>query len=405
LPTPKTLTDAAARSAKLREKSYKLGAGGGLYLLVNPNGSKWWRFKYRLFGREKLLSFGVYPEVPLKEARERRDEARKLVKKHHDPSVERQTARRVGEDNFEAVAREWYAKHSPSWVEAHSGKILRRLERRVFPYLGKQPVGEIGAPSLLAVMRRIEHSGKVETAHRVLQSCGRIFRYAIATGRAQRDPSADLKGALPPKQGKHLATIVDPKKIGELLRAIDGYEGSPTTQAALKLAPLTFVRPGELRAAEWAEFRLEDAEWRIPAERMKMKAPHIVPLSKQALAVLEELQRHTGSGRLLFPGLANRSRHMSANTVNGALRRLGYTAEEMTGHGFRSMASTLLNEQGWHRDAIERQLAHGERDAVRAAYNYAEHLPERRKMMQKWADYLDGLRKANEKVVGIRSSK
>ncbi|MGH6885504.1 MAG: tyrosine-type recombinase/integrase, partial [Geminicoccales bacterium] len=242
------------------------------------------------------------------------------------------------------------------------------------------------------VLRRIEARGAIDTAHRVLQNCGQVFRFAVATGRAVRDPAADLRGALVTVRGSHFASITEPKAIGALLRAIGGYQGTHIVRCALRLAPLTFVRPGELRAAEWPEFDLDAAEWRIPAERMKMRAIHLVPLSAQAVGILRELRPLTGTGRYVFPGERTPTRPMSENTVNAALRRLGYSKDEMTGHGFRSMASTLLNEQGWHRDAIERQLAHGERDAVRAAYNYAEHLPERRRMMQAWADYLDGLK-------------
>lgn len=253
-------------------------------------------------------------------------------------------------------------------------------------------IGEITAPELLAVLRKIETRGTLETAHRVHQTCSRVFRYGVATGRGERDPAADLRGALPPVKETHHASITDPKRIGDLLRAIDGYDGSPITRAGLQLAALLFVRPGELRKAEWAEIDMDKCEWRIPAARMKMREVHIVPLALQAVVILKELEKLTGSGRFMFPGARTNGRSMSENTLNAALRRLDYGREEMTAHGFRSMASTLLNEQGWHRDAIERQLAHSERDGVRAAYNYAEHLPERRRMMQAWADYLDGLK-------------
>jgi integrase len=290
------------------------------------------------------------------------------------------------------LALEWHCKFKPGWTEKHAGRMLARLERDVFPWLGSRPVNEINAPELLAVVRRIEKRGALDVAHRVLGYCGQIFRYAIATGRGERDISADLRGALPPVRSKHHASITDVKAVGALLRAIDGYEGHFITRCALRLAPLVFVRPGELRAAEWRELDLDTAEWRIPGSRMKMRAVHIIPLSQQAVAILRELHPLTGRGKYVFPSLRSGERPMSENTVNAALRRLGYDKGEMTGHGFRSMASTLLNEQGWHHDAIERQLAHAERDAVRGAYNYAEHLPERRKMMQAWASYLDGLR-------------
>lgn len=401
------LTDTAIRNAKPGEKPVKMFDGGGLFLLLNPNGSRWWRFKFRFDGKEKLLSFGTYPEVSLKDARDKREQARKLIAAGVDPGEHRKAHKSARLDraanSFEVVAREWFAKHSPNWAATHSSKIIKRFENDVFPWIGGRPVAEITAPELLTVLRRIEGRGTVETAHRALQNCGQVFRYAIATGRAERDPSADLRGALPPVKQKHYATITDPKAIGELMRAIAGYQGSLIAKCALKLAPLVFVRPGELRKAEWAEINLDAAEWRIPAERMKMRELHIVPLSTQAVLILRELQPLTGASRYVFPGARTNGRPMSENTVNAALRRLGYGTEEMTGHGFRSMASTLLNEQGWHRDAIERQLAHAERDSVRAAYNYAEHLPERKRMMQAWADYLDGLA-AGADVIAIRGN-
>lgn len=403
------LTDIALRNAKPRETPYRLsdgprGVARGLYLEVSPAGGKLWRFKYRFGGKPNLLSLGPYPNVGLKDARAKRDEARKQLADGVDPSAARKAAKaaRGGEGSFEAVAREWHATQESAWSAEYAAKVLGRLERLVFPWLRARPVGEILAPELLTVLRRVEARGTLELAHRAHQYTGRIFVYAIATGRAQRDPAADLRKALKPVPEKHHAAITDPKEIGALLRAIAGYRGSSVTQSALGLAPLTFVRAGELRKAEWSELDLEAAEWRIPAARMKMRVTHLVPLSMQTVAILSDLHPVTGSGRYVFPGLRTPTRPMSENTVNAALRRLGYTKDEMTGHGFRSIASTLLNEQGWNRDAIERQLAHGERDAVRAAYNYAEHLPERRRMMQAWADYLDGLKNGAE-VVPIRS--
>lgn len=397
------LTDNAIRSAKPREKPYKLFDERGLFLLITPAGARWWRLKFRVAGKEKLLSVGVYPDVSLKVARERRDELRRQLANGVDPSVKRKAEKAASADTFEAVGREWFAKFSANWAATHSEKIIRRLENDIFPWLGSRPVGEITAPELLACLRRIESRGALDTAHRAHQNCGQIFRYAIATGRAERDPAADLRGALPPVNGGHFASITDPAGIGALLRAIDGYEGTLVARCALRFAPLVFVRPGELRQTEWSEFDLDNAEWRIPAERMKARVPHIVPLSTQAVAILWELQPLTGSGRYVFPSLRTSVRPMSENTINAALRRLGYDGHQMTGHGFRSMASTLLNEQGWNRDAIERQLAHGERNEVRAAYNYAQHLPERRKMMQSWSDYLDGLR-AGGNVVALKMS-
>jgi len=290
------------------------------------------------------------------------------------------------------IAREWFMGRKPNWKENHSSKIIARLEKDIFPWLGACPISEITAPELLTAIRCIESRGALETAHRTLSYCGQIFRYAIATGRAQHDTAADLRGALPPVKEKHHASITDPKLIGKLLLNIEGYKGAFITRCALKFAPLVFLRPVELRRAEWSEIDLDKAEWRIPATRMKMSAVHIVPLASQSIAILREIQPLTGTGKYVFQGERTTTRPMSENAVLGALRRMGYTNDEMTGHGFRSMASTLLNEQGFNRDAIERQLAHAERDSVRAAYNYAEYLPERRKMMQKWADYLEKLK-------------
>ena len=301
-------------------------------------------------------------------------------------------------NNFEAIAKEWSAKNSNVWTKKHSETVTGRLDRHLFPWIGKRPIKLITAPELLVVLRRIESRGTFETAHRVKQICGQVFRYAIATGRAERDPSADLRGALVPVKSKSMAAITDPQKIGGLLRAIDGYDGHIITKCALRLAPLVFVRPGELRHAEWIEVDLGEGMWKIPAEKMKMKIPHIVPLSKQAIDVFRMIEPVTGDGRYVFPSLRSEKRPMSDNTVLAALRRMGYSKEEMTGHGFRSMASTLLHEQGWPSDVIERQLAHAEGNSVKAAYNHAQHLPERRKMMQHWADYLDALKGGAQEI-------
>ena len=388
------LTDVSIRNSRPKDKAFKMSDGGGLYLLVNPNGSRLWRFDYRFDGKRKTLSMGVYPETSLREARERRDEAKKKIESGIDPSHARKAKKESdsGADTFETIAREWFEKFSPTWSPSHGDRIIRRLERDIFPWLGKRSIKDIKAPELLAVLRRIESRGAVETAHRASQNCGQVFRYAVATGRTEGDPSGDLRGAIPPTTTKHHASITDPKEIGGLLRAIDSYEGGLVVRCALKLAPLLFVRPGELRRGEWSEIDFEKMEWRIPAEKMKMREQHIVPLSRQALGLLRELQPLTGEGKYLFPSPRSWDRPMSENAVLAALRRMGYSGDQMTGHGFRSMASTILNEQGWNRDAIERQLAHAERDEIRAAYNYAQHLPERRKMMQAWADYLDELR-------------
>jgi integrase len=404
------LTDTAIRRAKPQAKAVKLFDGGGLYLEVNPAGGKWWRWKYRFGGKEKRLSLGVYPDVSLKAAREKRDTARQQLAAGIDPGQARRAEKlaQAGAESFEAIAREWHAKFSPGWVASHGDRILKRLEKDLFPWVGKRPIAEIKAPELLGVLRRIESRGALETAHRAMQNCGQVFRYAVATGRAERDPTGDLRGALPAPKEKHHASIIEPKRIGELLRAIDTYEGFFATKCALRLAPLVFVRPGELRKAQWREFDLDKGEWRIPAERMKMREQHIVPLSRQATAILRELEPLTNKAIpskpdapcYVFPGGRSRERPMSENAILAALRRMGYAKDEMTGHGFRSMASTLLHEQGWNHQVIERQLAHAERNAVSAAYNFAEHLPERRKMMQAWADYLDGL-KASAEVIPI----
>ena len=404
------LNDRVLRSLRPREKAYKLADGGGLYLEVSPAGGKWWRWKYRVAGKEKRLSLGVYPDVSLKAAREGREAKRQQLAAGTDPGEARKAGKlaQAGADSFEAIAREWHAKFSPNWVPSHGDRLMRRFESDLFPWLGRRPIAEIKSPELLATFRRIETRGAQETAHRAMQNCGQVFRYAVATGRAERDPTGDLRGALPPPKQKHHASILEPKRIGELLRAIDGYEGIFVTKCALRLAPLVFVRPGELRRADWSEIDLDKAEWRIPAERMKMREQHIVPLARQALAILRELEPLTNRSiagkpdapRYVFPGARSRERPMSENAVLAALRRMGYSKEEMTGHGFRSMASTLLHEQGWNHQAIERQLAHAERNAVSAAYNFAEHLPERRKMMQAWSDYLDAL-KTSAKVIPL----
>ncbi len=394
------LTDTAIRNAKPKNKQYKLTDEKGMYLLVNQAG-KYFRLDYRFAGKRKTLALGVYPDVKLAEAREKRDDARKMIANGIDPCQARKAQKSIqieqAENSFEAIAREWHGKYSTNWADSHAKKIIRRFELYVFPWLGSRPIAQITPPELLAVLRKIERKGILETAHRTKQNCGQVFRYAIATGRAERDPSADLRGALTPVKHGHMATITEPKKIGELLRAIDGYEGTPVAKYAMKLAPLVFVRPGELRHAEWNEIDLEKAEWRIPAEKMKMKDPHIVPLSTQAVEILKKIEPITGKGRYVFPSIRTNLRPMSENTILAALRRMGYTKEEMTGHGFRAMASTLLHEQGWLSDIIERQLAHAERNNVKAAYNYAQYLPERRRMMQAWADYLDKLKDSNLK--------
>jgi integrase len=400
------LTDVLIRSLKPENKLFRKFDGGGLYLEVSPAGGRWWRWKYRFGGKEKRLSLGIYPDVNLKAARDKRDACRKLLASGIDPAEARKAEKfaQAGLETFEAITREWHTKFSKNWEKEYSDGMLRRFENDIFPWLGKRPIAKIEPPELLAVLRRIEGRGALETAHRAMQNCGQVFRYAVATGRAERDPTRDLAGALPPVKVKHHASITDPKQIGALLRATDTYEGSFITRCALQLAPLVFVRPGELRKAEWREFDLDKPEWRVPAERMKMKEQHIVPLSRQAVEILRELepltkrQHRSNVPCYLFPGARSPERPMSENTILAALRRMGYGKEEMTGHGFRSMASTVLHEQGWNHHAIERQLAHAERNSVSAAYNFAEHLPERRKMMQSWADYLDALKSGAEVI-------
>lgn len=391
------LTDLQVSRAKPREKEFKLFDGRGLYLLVTPSGGKLWRLKYRCEGRERKLSLGSYPEVSLAEARQMREEARAQLAKGVDPGALR-TARRsaaIGqeENSFEVVAREWHRRFAGTWSDSHAETVLRRLEADVFPAAGGRPVGEITAPEVLAVLRRIEARGALETAHRVRTVCSQVFRYAVATGRAERDPTVDLRGALPPYKKSHLAAIIDPKEVGPLLRAIDSYEGSYVVKCALQLSALLFVRPGELRCARWEEFNLAGAEWNIPAGRMKMKVAHLVPLPRQAVIILRELHALTGRTRFVFPCHRSAARPLSNNAVNAALRRMGYAKDEMTGHGFRAMARTILDEVlDFRPDIIEHQLAHAVKDPNGRAYNRTAHLAKRREMMQTWADYLDGLR-------------
>jgi len=402
------LTDAQIRNAKSQDRPFKLSDGGGLYLEVLPTGGKSWRMKYRFGGIERRIVFGLWPDVSLKQARQLREDARSLLADGLDPGEKRKRDKAEAitdaESTFEKVAREWLARMSTSWTE-HTGKTnVSRLELYVFPYLGARPIKEIAAPELLAVLRRVESRGAEETARRLRTLCGQVFRYAVATGRCERDPAADLRGALAKAKPTHFASVTVPREVAGLLRALDSYTGNPETLAALKLAPLVFVRPGELRQAEWSEIDLEAAEWRIPAEKMKMRDAHIVPLSRQAITILAELHPLTGDGRFCFPSGRTKDRPMSNNTVNAALRRMGFSRDEMTGHGFRAMASTLLHEQGWPSDVIERQLAHAERNKVKAAYNRAGYLPERRRMMQSWSDYLDAL-KAGGKVIPMPRAK
>ena len=398
-----SLTDSRIRAAKPQAKPYKLSDEKGLLLLVTPRGARLWRWRYRYVGRENMLSLGAYPEITLAQARDRRDESRKVLAQGIDPACVKSEARESKHVTFEAITREWLERQQ--FAPKTRAKADWMLDDLILPYLGRRPIRELTAPEILAAVRRIESRGKHETAHRCKWRIGQIIRYAVATGRADRDPTSDLRGALKPVRTINRAAITAPHRVGQLLVAIDSYSGQYTTAAALKLAPLLFVRPGELRAAEWSEFDLDCAqpEWRIPAARMKMREEHVVPLARQAVDVLRDLQPLTGRGKLLFPSLVSRLRPISDNTLNLALRRLGYGKDEMTAHGFRATASTLLNETGFPPDIIERQLAHAERNKVRAAYNRAQRLNERRDMMQKWADYLDVLRSSalNPKVVPI----
>ncbi|CAE6869947.1 Prophage integrase IntS [Paraburkholderia domus] len=404
------LTDMALRNAKPAEKQQKLFDGGGLHLLVTPSGGKRWVLKYRFGGKEKSLALGTYPAVTLVEARKRRDEARDRLAAGIDPSetkkAEKRTQRLNAENSFEAIAREWHAKYAPTWSEGHGARILRRLEVDAFPWIGGKPMVDLAPPHVLDVLRRVEKRGALETAHRLQANIGQACRYAVATGRAQRDITADLRGALPPVQVEHMAAITDPKQVAELLRAIDGYQGTLPVLCALRLAPLLFQRPGELRAAEWIEFDLDGSTWAIPSERMKRTkqgkaagGAHIVPLSSQAIAILRELHALSGASRFLFPSVRTKDRPMSDNTVNGALRRLGYEGDTMTGHGFRAMARTILDEVlGVPAAIVEAQLAHAVRDPLGRAYNRTAHLSQRREMMQSWANYLDQI-KAGAQVI------
>jgi len=350
------LTNTAIRNAKPDDKPKRLFDGGGLYLEVAPSGGKWWRFKYRFGGKEKRLSLGVYPDVSLKDARDRRDAARKLLADGIDPGEHRKAQKAAYSDrtanSFELVAREWFARNERTWVKDHSNRIIRRLERDISPWIGSRPIKEITAPELLVVLRRIESRGAIETAHRAHQNCSQVFRYGIATGRVERDPAADLRGALTPARKTSYPTITEPKSIGALLRAIDGYEGNFIVKCALRLAPLVFVRPGELRQGEWDEIDFGAGYCRLPAEKMKARRPHIVPLSRQAVTILKELEPLSRGRRYLFPSVRTQERPISNVTMNAALRRLGYTKDEITPRGFRAMASIILHEQGWHSDII-----------------------------------------------------
>jgi integrase len=398
------LTDTAIRGAKPAAKPVRMFDGGGLYLEISPAGGKLWRFKYRIGGKEKRLALGVYPDVGLKDARAKRDAARNLLANDVDPGEHRkvQTAAKVerAANSFEAIAREWFAKQQPTWAASHADKIIMRLQDDVFPWLGGKPIAEITAPDVLAVLRRIEGRGTNDTAHRANGNISQVMRYAIATGRATRDPVPDLRGALPPLRHKNFAAITEPDKVGEMLRAFDAFQGTFVVKSALLLAPLVFVRPGELRTALWADVDMDKAEWRYQVS--KTKTDHLVPLARQAVAILRDLYALTGHGRHVFPG-RDPQKPMSEAAVNAALRRMGYdTKAEITGHGFRAMARTILHEELHQKpEVIEHQLAHKVSDALGTAYNRTQFLKERRAMMQGWADYLDKL-KVGADVIPLR---
>ncbi len=405
------LNDKAVAARLPKEKTYVVSDGDGLTLVVKHNGTKFWWFRYRFGGKAKTLSLGVYPAVSLKQAREWAFDARKLVASGVDPHELKKEAKAAAipavalpVDTVEQIGREWFEKFGSQWVDSHGSKIIRRLERDLFPWLGKEDIQSVKPAALLSALRRVESRGALETAHRLLQNCGQIWRYAVATGRAERDVTSDLRGALPPAKSKHLGAITSPKEMGILLRNIDDYHGSQVVRLALKLAGLVFVRPGELRAAKWDEFDIDKRIWTIPAARMKMKRPHVVPLASQVVEVLDELQLVSAGSDYLFPSPRSKTRCLSDVALLAALRRMGYEKNEMTSHGFRAMASTNLESLGYDSRLIELQLAHADKDEVRAAYKRETHLlrlEERTKMMQHWADYLDGL-KTGAVVVPIR---
>lgn len=395
------LTNTAVKNAKPKEKPYKLTDGDGLYLLISPNGGKYWRFKYRHVGQEKLLAFGTYPEVTLEQAREKRRAARKLLAGGADRGRKKKEEKRRAIYNagntFQAVAKEWFETNKPKWTPEHAVRLWRRLELHMMPEIGNRPIAELKALDLLDVLRKVEKRGTTETSHRLLQTCGVIFRYAVLTGRVQYNPTQDLKGALVPHQAESHPTIQS-KELPDFFHQLQAVETTSLNKLAIRLLMLSFVRQGELRQAKWEDIDVHAKEWRLPAHTTKMRDLHIVPLAKQTIALLKELNQLTGDSELLFPS-QQRRRHamMSENTINHVLRKMGYEGK-LVGHGFRALASTTLNEMGFPPDVIERQLAHAERNKVRAAYNRAEYLPQRRDMMQKWADYLEKAER-NEKVI------
>lgn len=399
------LTELKVRAAKPQEKPYKLTDEKGLYLQVQPTGAKYWRQKYRFDGKQKTLACGVYPEIGLADARERRDEARRLLAKGIDPSAAKkaQKTERAAKvaNSFEAVAREWWKKQTPLWTEKHANKILARLEKNAFPWLGKLPVSEIEAPAVLSVLRKIEDRQAFYMAGRVRETIGQVMRYAVATGRTKHDPVPALKDALTVHVEKHMASVTDPARVGALLRKFDGFTGTRTVSCALRLAPLVFGRIGELRHMKWSDVDLENGMWSLPAEAMKKREPHLVPLSKQGVAILREMQPVSGHLDYVFPSIRKPAeKPMSENTINVALRRLGIdTQEELTGHGFRAMARTILHERlGFDPDWIEAQLSHAKKGPLGSAYDRTRFIDQRITMMQSWADYLDKLKTGAEVI-------
>jgi integrase len=397
------LTDTEIRKAKPGPKPRKLTDARGLFLLLTPAGGRWWRLKYRFAGKEKLLSLGVYPDVPLKAAREKAEDVRRQVAAGTDPSAARQAEKRAvreaAENDFESVAREWLENVKGQWAPQHHADSLKRFEVRIFPRIGHRPIRDITTPELLSALRAIEARGTIESTHKVARACGQVFRFAIAAGRCDHNPAADLRGALKAKpKAKPMAALAASDLPG-LLAGIDSYDGDVQTRLALKLLALTFVRTNELRSVAWTEIDLDKAEWTIPAERMKTKAPHHVPLARQAVEAFRQLKALNGARMLAFPG-RRPTQPISKNTILFALYRMGYHSR-MTAHGFRAIASTTLNELGFRPDVIERQLAHTEKNAVRAAYHRSQYLEERMAMMQQWADHLDALRASGGKVIAI----
>ena len=399
------LSVVAIKAAKSRDKAYKLSDGDGLYLLVTPSGGMYWRMNYRHLGKQKTLAFGVWPETGLAEARAERDAARKVLARGDDPAerikLDRIAATVAASNSFKAVADDWLLKVEKEGRSAVTMKKLRWLLDFINASIGKRPIASISAHELLEMLRKMEGKGRYETAKRLRSTCSQVFRYAIATARAERDVAADLRGALIVPKPVHRAAITTPKAAGELLRAIEAFEGQPNTHVALRLLPHVFVRPGELRFAEWADFDLDKAVWTIPAHKTKMRRAHTIPLSRQVLKIIASIEHDAEYSAYLFPSLRSIERPMSENTINAALRRMGYAQDEMTGHGFRAMAATLLNEMGlWHIDAIERQLAHCDNNAVRKAYTRGEYWDERVRMMQHWSDHLDFLREGAKVLKG-----